>query len=42
MPLVEDLIGARVHTQYVVFDPQANAAGLAFTRGVTTTLGGQR
>lgn len=42
IPVSTELISSGLHTQYVVFDPAANGAGLAFSRGMTTTLGGQR
>jgi len=41
VPVSTALIHGGLHTQYAVFDPAANAAGLAFSRGLTTTLGGQ-
>jgi hypothetical protein len=41
LPLNQGMIGGSFHTQFVIYDPGANAGSLVSTRGMTTLVGGQ-
>jgi len=41
IPSLEDLIGARIYSQFLAFDSHANALGWTFSNGNTVTLGGR-